>query len=124
VGGEEAADVRVVAIKHLARVFQESYARWMRAWADFQSHRKARKLLREFLDTNNGVSEEDREDIEREIEAEDKYAEIALDDLGRNYLYLRRLEQEITKVLGRRWEWRTDPESVNAVQESEMRCSE
>ncbi|MCD6138275.1 MAG: hypothetical protein J7J91_06825 [Deltaproteobacteria bacterium] len=122
--GEEIVDVRAIAIKHLARDFQESYARWMRAWAEFQSHRKARKLLREFLDANDGVSEEDREDIEREIETEDRYAEIALEELGRNYLYLRRLEQEIARVLGRRWEWRTEPESVNAVRESEQICSE
>lgn len=122
--GEEFGDVCAIAIKHLARDFQKSYARWMHAWAEFLSYRKARKLLREFLDTNDGMSEEAREDIEKEIEAEDHYAEIALEELGRNYFYLRRLEQEIARVLGRRWEWRTEPESVNAVWKSEQICSE
>ena len=123
---EEIADVRAIALIRLAREFQEVYEKWMMAWAEFQSHKKARKLLKEA--DMDGVSEDVKDEIRRAIEDEERYAEGALDKLGGSYLSLRRLEREIKRVLGKPWEWRDGSEG-DAVWRSRMwgeetKCSE
>ena len=125
--GEEIVDVRAIALIRLAKEFQHAYEHWIKAYAKLRSHQKTKRLL-EWFESHSQVrgwklSETLKEDIRREIEAQDYYIRGALGEVCRYYAHLRRLEREIPKVLDWDWDWRSGGVDADAEWECK-RCSE
>ncbi|MCD6209461.1 MAG: hypothetical protein J7J01_00960 [Methanophagales archaeon] len=126
--GEEFGDVRAIALIRLAKEFQYAYEHWIWTYAKLRSHQKTKRLLEQFESDCQvrgwKLSETLKEDIRREIEAQDHHIKGALGELCRYYAHLRRLEREISKVLDWCWNWRSGF-GVDADAEWESnRCSE
>ena len=126
---EETADVRAIALIRLAEEFQRTYERWICAWARLKSYRMAKALLKELemCCESRGwkISEDVQKEVGEEIASLDFHINGEAWGLCRYYTNLKRLEQEIAKVLGKRWEkWRDGVAELHIAWESDSACSE